>query len=163
MEGPCLIVANHVTNWDPLLLAMSFPDDPHPLRGQRAHLPPRLDFAPAGAPGRAHPAAQGLLGGDTVKAVLRALKDGELVCLFAEGDATWDGLTHPVFPATGKMARSAGAALMTYRLEGGYLAPRWSGKLSPGKMRGARGRLSAGGAQGHEGAGDHRAHRPRHL
>ena len=27
-EGPCLIVANHVTTWDPLLLALSFPDNP---------------------------------------------------------------------------------------------------------------------------------------
>lgn len=26
--GPCLIIANHVTNWDPLLLAMSFPETP---------------------------------------------------------------------------------------------------------------------------------------
>ena len=25
IKGPCLIVANHVTDWDPLLLAMSFP------------------------------------------------------------------------------------------------------------------------------------------
>ena len=28
IQGPCLIVANHVTNWDPLLLAASFPDTP---------------------------------------------------------------------------------------------------------------------------------------
>ena len=26
--GPCLIIANHVTNWDPLLLAISFPNTP---------------------------------------------------------------------------------------------------------------------------------------
>ena len=24
-EGPCLVISNHVTDWDPLLLAMSFP------------------------------------------------------------------------------------------------------------------------------------------
>ena len=137
VEGPCLIVANHVTNFDPMLLAMSFPDRPirfvaseHIFRhGWISRLLEKL-VAPIAR-------RKGAAGADTVRAVLRALKDGELVCLFAEGDATWDGLTHPVFPATGKMARSAGAALMTYRLEGGYLSmPRWSGRLRRGKMRG---------------------------
>ena len=137
VESPCLIVANHVTNFDPMLLAMSFPDRPirfvaseHIFRhGWISRLLEKL-VAPIAR-------RKGAAGADTVRAVLRALKDGELVCLFAEGDATWDGLTHPVFPATGKMARSAGAALMTYRLEGGYLSmPRWSGRLRRGKMRG---------------------------
>jgi 1-acyl-sn-glycerol-3-phosphate acyltransferase len=78
-------------------------------------------------------------GADTVMRVLRALKDGETVCLFAEGDATWDGLTHPVFPATGKLARMAGVPLLTYRLEGGYLSlPRWSRLTRRGKIRGGQ-------------------------
>ena len=138
VPGPCLIVANHVTNWDPLLLAMSFPTTPirfvaseHIFRhGRISRLLERL-VAPI-------PRRKASSGADTVKACLRALKDGENVCIFAEGDACWDGLTHEVFPATGKLARSSGAALVTYRLEGGYLTlPRWSKKRRPGRMRGA--------------------------
>ena len=69
---------------------------------------------------------------------LRALKEGETVCLFAEGDATWDGVSRPVFPATGKLARMAGVPLILYRLEGGYLSlPRWSKKRRLGQMRGS--------------------------
>ncbi|MBO5497630.1 MAG: 1-acyl-sn-glycerol-3-phosphate acyltransferase [Oscillospiraceae bacterium] len=137
VEGPCLIVANHVTNFDPLLLAMSFPNRPirfvaseHIFRhGWVSRLLEKL-VAPIAR-------RKGAAGADTVRAVLRALKDGELVCIFAEGDATWDGLTHPIFSATGKLARSSGATLMTYRLEGGYLSmPRWSGRLRRGRMRG---------------------------
>ena len=138
-DGPCLIIANHVTNWDPLLLAMSFPDTPirfvaseHIFRhGLVSKL---LETLVAPIPRR-----KAASGADTVMSVLRALKDGDTVCIFAEGDATWDGLTHPVFPATGKLARMAGVPLLTYRLEGGYLSmPRWSGKLRRGKVRGHR-------------------------
>ena len=138
VEGPCLIVSNHVTTWDPLLLAMSFPTTPirfvaseHIFR--RGWVSRLLEWLVAPIPRR-----KGAAGMDTVKACLRALKDGDTVCIFAEGDATWDGLTHPVFPATGKLARSSGATLVTYRLEGGYLSlPRWSKKLRRGRMHGA--------------------------
>lgn len=138
LDGPCLIIANHVTNWDPLLLAMSFPDKPiryvaseHIFR--HGFLTRLLEwyFAPI-------PRRKGASGADTVMSVLRAIKDGETVCIFAEGDATWDGLTHPVFPATGKLARMSGVPLVTYRLEGGYLSdPRWSKNRRRGRMRGA--------------------------
>ena len=137
-EGPCLIIANHVTTWDPLLLALSFPTTPirfvaseHIFRhGWVSRLLERI-VAPIAR-------RKGSTGMDTVKACLRALKEGDTVCIFAEGDASWDGLTHPIFPATGKLARSSGATLLTYRLEGGYLSlPRWSKKLRKGKMRGA--------------------------
>ena len=138
VDGPCLIVANHVTNWDPLLLAMSFPDTPirfvaseHIFR--HGILSDAIEWAAAPIPRR-----KGASGADTVKAVLRALKAGDTVCIFAEGDATWDGLTHPVFPATGKLARAAAVPLVTYRLEGGYLSlPRWSKRQRRGRMRGA--------------------------
>ena len=135
--GPCLIIANHVTNWDPLLLAMSFPETPirfvaseHIFRhGLVSKL---LDWLVAPIPRK-----KAASGADTVMTVLRALKAGDTVCIFAEGDAAWDGVTHPVFPATGKLARMAGVPLLTYRLEGGYLSmPRWSGKLRRGRVRG---------------------------
>ena len=138
LEGPCLIISNHVTNWDPLLLALSFPKTPirfvaseHIFRhGWISRLLEKL-LAPI-------PRRKASSGADTVKACLRALREGETVCIFAEGDACWDGLSHGVFPATGKLARSGGTALVTYRLEGGYLTlPRWSKIRRPGKMRGA--------------------------
>ena len=137
-DGPCLIVANHVTNWDPLLLAMSFPERPvrfvaseHIFR--HGFLSKLLEWLVAPIPRK-----KAASGADTVMAVLRALKAGDTVCLFAEGDASWDGLSHPVFPATGKLARMAGVPLVTYRLEGGYLSlTRWAKFRRLGRMRGA--------------------------
>ena len=137
IQGPCLIVANHVTNWDPLLLAVSFPDTPirfvaseHLFR--HGLLSEVIQWAVAPIPRR-----KAASGTDTVKSVLRAVQAGDTVCIFAEGDTTWDGRTHPVFPATGKLARMAGVPLVTYRLEGGYLSmPRWSNTLRRGMMHG---------------------------
>ncbi|MCR5576617.1 MAG: 1-acyl-sn-glycerol-3-phosphate acyltransferase [Oscillospiraceae bacterium] len=137
VQGPFLMISNHVTPWDPLLLGLSFPKTPmryvaseHLFRhGWVSRVIERL----AGP----IPRRKASSGADTVKACLRALRDGENVGIFAEGDACWDGLSHEVFPATGKLARSSGATLVTYRLEGGYpTLPRWSKKRRPGKMRG---------------------------
>ena len=137
IDGPCLIISNHVTTWDPLLLAMSFRDNPinfvaseHIFRN--GFISKVLEKLVAPIPRR-----KATTGSDTVKACLRRLKEGAAVCIFAEGDATWDGITHDIFPATGKLARLGNATLVTYRLEGGYLSlPRWSKKLRRGLMRG---------------------------
>ena len=49
------------------------------------------------------------------------------VALFAEGARTWDGITCPILPSTGKMVKKARCGLVTYKIVGGYFAsPRWS-------------------------------------
>jgi hypothetical protein len=69
--------------------------------------------------------------------VIRAIKRNTNVCLFAEGNRSYNGVTGPIFPATGKLAKATGASLVTYRLEGGYLTtPRWSKTTRKGHMRG---------------------------
>ena len=83
------------------------------------------------------PRRKATTGSDTVMMSLRRIRNGGSVAVFGEGDASWNGVTDCVFPATGKMVRASGAKLITYRLEGGYLSlPRWSKRLRRGKMRG---------------------------
>lgn len=136
-EGPCMVISNHVTTWDPLLLAMSFPRKHlHFVASEHIF---RLGLLSRILCALVDPIARrkGSMGTDTVMQCLRTVKAGGSVGLFAEGDATWDGLSVKVFPATGKFVRSSGATLVTYRLEGGYLSlPRWSRRLRRGKMRG---------------------------
>lgn len=137
VDGPVLLIPNHVTAWDPLLVAMSLPHkqvyfvaSEHIFRlGFVTRL---LNWLVAPIPRR-----KASTGTDTVKACLRHLREGHSVCLFAEGEQSWDGLTQPIFPATGKLARSSGATLVTYRLEGGYLSlPRWGKGIRRGKVHG---------------------------
>lgn len=135
LDGPVLVIANHVTDFDPLLLAMSFPRNAiYYVASEhlfRQGLISKLLFWLMEPISR----RKGSVGTDTVKACLRHLKDGHTVCIFAEGDASWDGLSGKIFPATGKLARSSGARLVTCRIEGGYLTkPRWSRSIRKGKI-----------------------------
>ena len=137
VEGPCLVVSNHVTAWDPLLMAVSFPRTPvhfvaseHLFR--KRFLSWLLEYFIAPIPRRKASSAA-----DTVMKVLRRLKAGQVVGLFAEGEASWDGVNIEVFSATGKMARTSGATLVTYRIQGGYPSlPRWTNKIRRGKVQG---------------------------
>ena len=136
-DGPFLLVSNHVTGWDPLLVGVC-------LGGRQAYfvasehifrlglLTKLLHWLLAPIPRR-----KASTGMDTVKACLRHLHAGHSVCLFAEGEQCWDGRTGPIFPATGKLAKSSGAALVTFRLEGGYLSlPRWGKHICRGSVHG---------------------------
>ena len=137
VDGPVLLISNHVNAWDPLLVAMSLRDkqvyyvaSEHIFRwGLVAKILERL-VAPI-------PRRKASLGTDTVKACLRHLRAGHSVCIFAEGEQCWDGLNQPVFPATGKLAKTSGATLVTFRLEGAYLSkPRWGKGVRRGKVHG---------------------------
>ena len=137
VDGPCIIISNHVTDWDPLLVGASFPKkqlyfvaSEHIFR--LGFVSKLIEFFLAPIPRR-----KASMGTDTVMSCLRHLKAGHSICLFAEGDASWDGLTHEVFPATGKLVRNSGASLVTYRLEGAFLSkPRWSKKFFKGRCYG---------------------------
>ncbi|MDI9520211.1 MAG: lysophospholipid acyltransferase family protein [Bacillota bacterium] len=70
----------------------------------------------------------------TVSAIFRRLKNGRSVCLFVEGNTTFDGVTGPFSPAIGKLFGLVDAGLVTLRIEGGYfLKPRWGKGLRRGK------------------------------
>lgn len=136
-DAPCLIVSNHVTNWDPVLVGLSFPNRPtyfvaseHLFRmGIKTKLLNRY-FEPI-------PRSKGSSAVDTVLKCLRHFKAGDSVCIFAEGDSTWNGVTQDIVPSTANLAKSSRVALVTYRFEGGHLAnPRWGKGIRTGKMRG---------------------------
>ena len=134
---PALIVSNHVTNYDPLLLAITFPK--HQMYFVASEHLFRMGWISKAIIWLVAPIARrkGTTGMDTAMACVRKLRAGESVCIFGEGETTWNGVTNPIFSATGNLARISGAALITYRLEGGYLtAPRWGKGIRRGKMHG---------------------------
>lgn len=137
LPGPSLVIANHTTNYDPLLVAASFPR--HQMYFVASEHLFRKGFVSKIIHFLVAPIARrkGSSGGDTAMAMLRTLKKGNSVCIFGEGETTWNGVTQPVFPGTGDIARIAGASLVTYRIEGGYFtAPRWGKGIRRGKMQG---------------------------
>ena len=135
--APYLVVANHNVDLDPALVGMSFREQmyfvasEHVFRKGFASWLLNYCFGPISRMKGTTDAAAAL-------GVLRAMRGGYNVCLFAEGNRSFNGVTGPIFPATGKLAKAAGGALVTYRIEGGYLtSPRWSRSMRKGKMRGS--------------------------
>ncbi len=137
VEGPVLLISNHACAWDPLLVAMSlrkkhvyYVASEHILRlGLVSRI---LNWLVAPIPRR-----KAVVGTDTVKACLRHLRAGHSICLFAEGEQCWTGISGPILPATGKLVKVCGATLVTYRLEGAYLSlPRWGRGVRRGKVHG---------------------------
>ncbi len=137
VEEPCIVISNHVTNWDPLLLTLSFPKkqlgfvaNEHIFRNKFTSKLINFFFELIAR-------RKGSSGADTVMACLRRLRSGGSICLFAEGETTWDGISIAVPSATGKMVRTSGVTLVTYRIEGGYLSlPRWAKTSRRGMLRG---------------------------
>ena len=137
IEGPMIVIPNHSCSWDPLLMLaafrkrqMYFVASEHVLRMRLAG--PILNFIGAPIPRR-----KASSGTAAVKSCLRHLRDGHSICLFAEGEQTWDGVSREVFPGTGKLVKQSGATLVTYRLEGAYLSlPRWARGVRKGKVFG---------------------------
>ncbi len=137
IEGPLIIIPNHACAWDPLLIGaamkkrqMYFVASEHLLRKKIAG--PLINYLAGPIPRK-----KASTGTGTVMSCLRHLRAGHSICLFAEGEQSWNGISRPVFPATGKMVRQSGATLITYRLEGAFLSlPRWARGVRRGRVYG---------------------------
>lgn len=127
-DGNYIVLSNHTTDYDPILVASSFRrqmyfvGSEHIARWKLWYKPLKYFFAPIMRP-------KGTLGVSTTMEVLRRVRGGSNVCIFAEGARSWDGVTAPILPSTGRTVKSARCALVTYKLVGGYFAsPMWSTK-----------------------------------
>lgn len=80
---------------------------------------------------------KGKAGVNTVATMLRTLRAGSSVCIFPEGNRSFNGQAFPIAPSIGKLARKSGAGLVTFCIEGGYLSdPRWGFTRRKGKLYG---------------------------
>lgn len=122
-----IVMSNHATDYDMLFVAASFPRQmyfvasEHVARWGLLSKFLKYAFDPIIRPKGASAAA-------TVMEMVRKARKGNNVCLFAEGVRTWDGVTCPIVPSTGKLVKTAGCGLVTYKITGGYFAsPMWCG------------------------------------
>jgi len=133
---PYIVLSNHTTNYDPIMIGLSFPGLLYYVASDHIFrmgiLSKLLVFLADPIP-RLKATAET----QTVKQVLRRIKAGGSVCIFAEGNRSFSGETVDIPESTGKLIKLSGAALITFRLDGGYFSsPRWSRTLRRGSMRG---------------------------
>jgi len=136
IKPPYIVISNHLTNWDPLFIGISFARNMYYVATDqvlRMGLKSRiLDFffAPI-------PRVKTMQETQTVISIFRRLKEKGNVCIFAEGNASYDGETCEVQPSIGKLIKRAGVSLVTYRFTGSYFTfPRWARFMRRGKMEG---------------------------
>lgn len=134
-----IVLSNHVTDYDPILVGLSFQPQMYYVASEHitrwGWLYKVLNFV-------FEPIIRykATVAASTVMDILRKVRKGKNVCIFAEGVRTWDGVTAPVVPATAQLVKSARCGLVTYRIEGGYFAsPNWasSGNTRRGHLYGA--------------------------
>lgn len=121
-----IVLSNHLTDYDMLFVGASFPrqmyfvGSEHIARWKFLYKIIEYAFAPIMR-------CKGSVASSTVLDILRKVKKGANVCIFAEGVRSWDGRSSPILPSTGKMVKKAGCGLVTYKIVGGYFAsPMWS-------------------------------------
>ena len=122
-----IVLSNHVSDYDPIFVASSFRKQMYFVASEHiarwGWLYKLIDFLVA-------PIIRykGTVAASTAIDILKKIKAGSNVCVFAEGVRTWDGVSSPILPSTAKLIKKAGCGLYTYRITGGYFAsPMWGG------------------------------------
>ena len=136
VPSPYIVIANHTTDYDSILLSISFPNQMYYIASEHIF---RIGWLRRPLIYFLDPIAKRKGGADVATAMqaVRRLRHGRNIALFAEGNKSFHGATCPVHPATGALVKASKATLITYRLEGGYFtSPRWAHTLRRGHMKG---------------------------
>lgn len=134
-EGPCLILANHVTDLDPAFVADAVGGmQSYYICADSIMRKPLWKwlimsvFEPI-------PHVKGKVGLSTVATIMKRIKEGDNISLFPEGNRSFDGRTAPLSSVIGKLAKKCKGNLVLVRIEGGYFSqPRWATTFRKGKI-----------------------------
>lgn len=135
-DQPALILANHTTNLDPVMMGISFPE---PMLFVSSEHIFRLGWLSRLMVFLLNPIMRVKARTElrTASEIMKTLRNGTNVCMFAEGSASWNGESGIIPDSTIKLAQRSGFPLVTYRIEGGYLSmPRWGANFRRGKIQG---------------------------
>lgn len=134
-DGPCLIYANHLTNMDQFMLMHAFPQQMYFVASE--HLLRRGFGRPMALLMDPIIRQKGRTDADAALAILRRLRQGKHVCVFIEGERSYDGCTAQIAESAAHLAKLAGVTFVTYRLENAYFSgPRWARHVRRGPVSG---------------------------
>ncbi len=133
-SGPAILLCNHVTMMDPVLIGLATDRAVHWMATETL-------FGP-GALGAAHKHL-GAMPKVRFRPDMRAIRllrgwieAGAVVGIFPEGDRTWTGALSPLQPGLGRLLRILGVPVYTAQLVNAYrLWPRWSPRPRRGTIR----------------------------
>ena len=136
IHGPAIIMCNHNLDIDVGLLGLSYRQSmrvvasEHIFRMGILTVLIKLFFSPIVR-------MKGKTEIRTVRQMLNVVNAGGRVCIFPEGNRSYNGLTGEITRASASLARMAKCQLITYRIQGGYFKhPRWGRKGRRGPTSG---------------------------
>ncbi len=133
-EGPCLLIPNHQSNLEPLLIASVVPRMIHPMAKSNQFAVPlfgRLLSRVYGFPVRRYQ-----VDAQAARTVLRRLDSGAVVMIFPEGERTWDGRLQSFRTGVLRLILKAGVPVVPVRVGSAYDAwPRWEPLPRPGTVQ----------------------------
>ena len=137
--GAYILVPNHQSLLDPLLLQGSLPRPVYSMTKSTQFI--RRFFRWALPRLHAFPVRRYRVDPQSVRVLFRRLQEGRVVCVYPEGERTWDGRIQPFRRGTIRVLLRAGVPVIPVGIEGTYDAwPRWAS----GPRRGFTARIRIG-------------------
>lgn len=133
LKPPYIVVPNHVMTFDPAVVNYFVPLPIHFVASDANFRNPLTSFLLR----LLGTIATSKLADDlaSLRFMLRVLKEGKVIGLFAEGQRTWDGVTLPIIPSTAKLVKIAKVPVLVSLIKGGYMSiPRWSFHARRGRV-----------------------------
>jgi len=125
--GPFLLIANHESNLDPILIQAVCPRPVHAMAKSSQFLVPLVGQLMKRI--LAFPVRRYQVDPYAVRLVLRRLRAGKGVAVYIEGERSWDGRLQAARPGTVRLALKAGVPVVPCGIEGSYEAwPRWASR-----------------------------------
>lgn len=126
LKPPFILIPNHVTLLDPPMVNIFVPHRIHYLMSD-ANLRSKIAKWAYLKMCAVVPKTKAMSDSAAVRQLLQLVKDNRIICVFPEGRASWDGVTHDIFYSTSKLVRILKIPVVIPLIKGGYLSrPRWS-------------------------------------
>jgi 1-acyl-sn-glycerol-3-phosphate acyltransferase len=134
-EGPCLIVANHQSILDPILIQSFCPRPLHTMTKSTQFGVPVFGWLV-----REHllgfPVRRYQIDPQAVRVALRRLAQGRAVGVYVEGERSWDGQLQSPRLGTLRLLLKAGVPVIPCAISGSYdVWPRWGGGIRRAPVR----------------------------
>lgn len=133
LRPPYIVIPNHVMTFDPLLVNYFIPVPIHYVASDANFRNPFFSWWLR----RVGTIATSKLADDlaSLRLMMRILKEGKVIGIFAEGQRSWDGVSLRIIPSTAKLVKLAKVPVLVSVLKGGYMTiPRWSFHARRGRV-----------------------------
>ncbi|OQY32604.1 MAG: hypothetical protein B6241_10560 [Spirochaetaceae bacterium 4572_59] len=124
LKPPYLLIANHVSNYDPVIVSSNQNHLVHWVANDAVFRHPFVRWAFEKV--QTIPKTKGMSDLDTIRIMHQKVREGAVVGLFPEGKTCWDGKTQHLLPATAKLVKLLKVPVISVTIRGAYMTqPRW--------------------------------------